>query len=59
MVAFARASDAVSVASVVQGRLKSGVWLGPRLAVRLGLHLGEAAEREGITSARRSTLQLA
>ncbi len=45
--AFARASDAVSAATGLQERLGTAQWRGPRLRVRIGLHLGEAEERGG------------
>jgi class 3 adenylate cyclase len=45
--AFARASDAVSAATEAQQRLQKADWPGPILKVRMGLHLGEAEERDG------------
>lgn len=46
-VAFQRATDAVAAAREAQDQLKAAVWPGPRLRVRIGLHLGEAEERGG------------
>jgi predicted ATPase len=46
-VAFARASDALATAQAVQERLTALDWPGPRLRVRMGVHLGEAEERGG------------
>jgi predicted ATPase len=45
--AFARASDAVAAALRAQSALKAATWPGPALRVRMGLHLGEADERDG------------
>ena len=45
--AFSRASDAVSAALAIQAGLADAVWPGPRLRVRVGMHLGEAEERGG------------
>jgi len=46
-VAFERASDAVRCAQVAQQELGEADWPGPRLMVRMGLHLGEAELRGG------------
>jgi predicted ATPase/class 3 adenylate cyclase len=46
-VAFSRASDAVAAALRAQEALAETEWLGPSLKVRMGLHLGEAQERDG------------
>ena len=45
--AFGRASDAVRAAMESQGALSGASWPGPVLRVRMGLHLGEAEERDG------------
>jgi predicted ATPase/DNA-binding SARP family transcriptional activator len=45
--AFRRASDAVAAAQKVQTELAAAQWPGPPLRVRMGLHLGEAEERDG------------
>jgi class 3 adenylate cyclase len=45
--AFGRASDAVAAATSAQAELADAGWPGPRLTVRIGLHLGEAEERGG------------
>ena len=45
--AFARASDAVAAALAAQAELAAVRWPGPVLRVRMGLHLGEADERDG------------
>ncbi|MGA7759858.1 MAG: adenylate/guanylate cyclase domain-containing protein [Ilumatobacteraceae bacterium] len=45
--AFGRATDGIDAAATIQDRLHSATWPGPALAVRLGLHLGEAEERNG------------
>ncbi len=45
--AFTRASTAVDAASELQAALVDATWPGPRLRVRVGLHLGEAEERGG------------
>ncbi len=45
--AFARASDAVDAATEAQRRLAAVEWPGPVLRIRMGLHLGEAEERDG------------
>jgi predicted ATPase len=45
--AFSRASDAVTAAQAVRAGLANVSWPGPRLRVRMGLHLGEAEERDG------------
>ena len=45
--AFGRTSDAVSAAERAQAELSAVAWSGPRLGVRMGLHLGEAEERGG------------
>jgi len=46
-VAFSRASDAVAAAESAQAALSEAPWPGPALAVRMGLHIGEAQERDG------------
>jgi predicted ATPase/class 3 adenylate cyclase len=46
-VAFARSSDAVTAAFGAQSALDAAKWPGPRLRVRMGLHVGEAQERDG------------
>lgn len=45
--AFSRASQAVEAARLIQERLAACDWPGPVLRVRMGLHLGEAEERDG------------
>ncbi len=45
--AFGRASDAVRAAAEAQLALDGATWPGPSLRVRMGLHLGEADERDG------------
>ena len=45
--AFTRASDAVSAAVAAQAALECADWPGPALKVRVGLHQGEAEERQG------------
>lgn len=45
--AFSRASDAVEAARLIQDELLSRDWPGPVLRVRVGLHMGEAEERDG------------
>ena len=45
--AFGRASQGVEAAQEAQSALSDAVWPGPRLRVRMGLHLGEADERGG------------
>lgn len=45
--AFARASSAVEAAAALQDSLGQVPWPGPELRVRVGLHLGEAEERDG------------
>ena len=45
--AFARASDAVEASVEAQRRLAAVEWPGPVLRIRMGLHLGEAEERDG------------
>jgi predicted ATPase len=46
--AFARAGDAVTAATEAQQRLVAETWPGARvLRVRMGLHTGEATERDG------------
>ncbi|HKA03354.1 MAG TPA: adenylate/guanylate cyclase domain-containing protein, partial [Acidimicrobiales bacterium] len=45
--AFPRASDAVVAAQRAQAELAAARWPGPALRVRMGLHLGEAEERDG------------
>lgn len=44
--AFGRASDAVRAATAAQHELHAATWPGPALKVRMGLHLGEAEERD-------------
>lgn len=46
-VAFSRASDAVAAAVRAQAELDGAAWAGPPLRVRMGVHLGEARERDG------------
>ena len=46
-VAFQRVSDAVAAAAAAQVSLAGLDWPGPELRVRMGLHLGEADERDG------------
>ncbi len=47
-VAFARVDDAVDAAVAAQDRLESEVWpLGAGIRSRMGVHVGEASEREG------------
>jgi predicted ATPase/class 3 adenylate cyclase len=46
-VAFQRASEGIGAASDIQRALGEVAWPGPRLQVRMGLHLGEAEERGG------------
>lgn len=46
-VAFQRVSDAIAAAAAAQGSLAEVDWPGPELRVRMGLHLGEADERDG------------
>jgi predicted ATPase len=47
-VAFARASDAVTAAVALQDRVRSECWPEPvSMQVRVGLHTGEAQERDG------------
>ncbi len=45
--AFDRASDAAAAALKAQSELDTAAWPGPALRVRMGLHLGEAEERQG------------
>ncbi len=45
--AFGRGSAAVAAAVAVQADLAVADWPGPALRVRVGLHVGEAEEREG------------
>jgi predicted ATPase len=45
--AFTRASDAVGAAIAAQAALECADWPGPALKVRVGLHQGEAEERQG------------
>ncbi len=45
--AFRRVSDGVAAAADAQDRLGRVRWPGPELRVRMGLHLGEAVERQG------------
>ena len=45
--AFSRPSDAVAAARRLQAELSCTDWPGPSLRVRMGLHLGEAEERDG------------
>jgi predicted ATPase len=44
--AFGRASDAVAAAVDINSALEAAAWTGPALSVRIGLHLGEAEERD-------------
>jgi len=44
--AFGRASDAIAAVDRVQTQLTNAVWPGPVLRVRMGVHLGEADERD-------------
>ena len=46
-VAFERATGGVAAAEAIQDELRGAAWPGPTLRVRLGLHLGEAEERNG------------
>ena len=45
--AFSRASDAIAAVQRAQAELANAAWPGPVLRVRMGLHLGEAEERDG------------
>lgn len=45
--AFDRATDAVAAAVAAQERLAVAEWPGPAVPVRMGIHLGEAIERDG------------
>ena len=45
--AFSRASDAVTAAKAIQTGLADADWPGPTLRVRIGVHVGEAEERNG------------
>ena len=45
--AFSRASDAVRAATDAQAALGRAEWPGPVLHVRMGIHMGEAEERNG------------
>jgi len=45
--AFGRASDGVAAAELARVSLDGALWPGPQLRVRMGLHLGEAEERDG------------
>lgn len=46
--AFAKADDAAECAQTIQRALREASWgAGPRLTVRVGLHLGRAEERDG------------
>ena len=45
--AFGRASEAVRAAGAISVELDAIEWPGPRLRVRMGLHMGEAEERGG------------
>jgi len=45
--AFQRATDAVAAAAAIQDRLAVADWPSAPLRVRMGLHLGEAEERDG------------
>ncbi len=45
--AFSRASSGVAAAIAIQTRLSDTTWPGPQLRVRIGLHIGEAEERDG------------
>ena len=44
--AFSHASDAIDAASALQAGLAEADWPGPLLRVRVGVHLGEAKERD-------------
>jgi predicted ATPase len=44
--AFARASDALEATHAINAALQAATWSGPALSVRMGLHLGEAEERD-------------
>jgi predicted ATPase/class 3 adenylate cyclase len=46
-VAFHRAGDALGAAIQAQRNLAAEPWPGPAIRVRMGLHTGEAAERDG------------
>ncbi len=45
--AFGSAASGLAAASAIQARLASAAWPGPVLRVRIGLHLGDAEERDG------------
>lgn len=45
--AFRRATDGVASATSMQAALSAVSWPGPELRVRVGIHLGEAEERNG------------
>jgi class 3 adenylate cyclase len=45
--AFARATDAVATATQIQRDIDQVDWPGPAISVRIGVHLGEADERDG------------
>ena len=45
--AFQKASDGLAAVEACQARLHGASWPGPALEVRMGLHLGEAEERDG------------
>jgi class 3 adenylate cyclase len=45
--AFARATDAVATAAEIQRDVDAVAWPGPVISVRIGVHLGEADERDG------------
>lgn len=46
-VAFSRVSDAIDTACAAQEALAGANWEGPELRVRMGIHVGEAEERDG------------
>ncbi len=46
-VAFGRAGDALAAATAAQAALTAEAWVGPEIRVRMGLHVGEAEERDG------------
>nr|NIQ52747.1 adenylate/guanylate cyclase domain-containing protein [Gemmatimonadota bacterium]NIR35210.1 adenylate/guanylate cyclase domain-containing protein [Actinomycetota bacterium]NIU72885.1 adenylate/guanylate cyclase domain-containing protein [Gammaproteobacteria bacterium]NIT65699.1 adenylate/guanylate cyclase domain-containing protein [Gemmatimonadota bacterium]NIW74169.1 adenylate/guanylate cyclase domain-containing protein [Gemmatimonadota bacterium] len=45
--AFATIGDAVAAALEIQRRLLAAAWPGPAVRVRMGIHTGEAEERDG------------
>ncbi len=46
-VAFPSNEDAISAATAIQRRLLTADWPGPAVKVRMGIHTGEAQERDG------------